>query len=182
MKAFVFSIGEKTTDLCVELMQEMGFDIILLQDKESLWHKLKKFYTEALETEDNEFVRIDADIIPNKRVLDLIKVNDGCMWHSAVGFDWYKQDRGSISIHHMKRDAVEICLENIESARDKIRPESHLWRIQEFHWPRVCHNVNINCGLHGYGQKEHRERIKALKYARGQEYQWDLIDKIEALS
>lgn len=182
MKAYIFSIGEKTTNLCVELMKEMGFETILYKDKTTLWDKLKRFYTEALQTEDKEFVRIDADIIPNKRVLDLIKINDGCLWHSAVGFDWYKQDRGSISIHHMKREAVEQCLQNIELAKDKIRPESFLWRLEQFHWPRVCHNININCGLHGYGQRNHRKRIKSLKYARGQDYQWDLIEKIEELA
>lgn len=181
MKAYVFSIGEKTTDLCIELMKGMGFETILLQDKSSLWAKLKRFYTEALATEENEFIRIDADIIPNRRVLDFIKVNDGCLWHSAVGFDWYKQERGVISIHHMKRQAIVQCLENIDSAKDKQRPETHLWRIEEFHWPRVCHNVNINCGLHGYGQKDHRQRIKQLKYNRGQDYDWELVERIEAL-
>lgn len=181
MKAYVFSIGEKTTDLCCDLMESYGFEVILYQDKSSLWHKLKRFYEDALETEDQEFVRIDADIIPNKRTKDLLKVNDGCLWHCAVGWDWYRQERGSISIHHMKRQAVEICLENIMTAKDKVRPESHLWRLQEFHFPRVCHGIDISCGIHGYGQGDHRERIKSLKASRQQDYDWDLIERIEAL-
>lgn len=181
MKAYVFSIGEKTTDLCVELMREMDFEVILLQDKTSLWSKLKQFYELALQTNGQEFIRIDADIIPNKGVLDLIKINDGCLWHCAVGWDWYKQKRDTISIHHMKREAIEKCLQNIESAKDKDRPETHLWRIEEFHWPRVCHQVDISCGIHGYGQSDQRDRVKALKRMRGQEYDWDLVQRIEAL-
>lgn len=181
MKAYVFSIGEKTTDLCVEQMQAMGFEVVLYQDNSSLWDKMKRFYTEALATNDTEFVRIDADIIPNRRVLDLVKINDGCLWHSAVGWDWYKQERGAISIHHMKREAVETCLENIEMARDKVRPESFLWRLEEFHYPRVCHCIDISCGIHGYGQADQRDRIKDLKKSRNQEYDWELIRKIEEL-
>lgn len=181
MKAFVFSIGESTTDLCVELMQEYGFEVVLYKDGTTLWDKLKRFYTEALETDDQEFIRIDADIIPNKRVQDLIKINDGCLWHCAVGWDWYKQQRNTISIHHMKREAIEKCLQNIESAKGKIRPETHLWRIEEFHWPRVCHQVDISCGMHGYGQKNQRERIKQLKHLRNQEYDWSLVERIEEL-
>lgn len=181
MRCYVFSIGENTTDLCVELMQEMGFKTVLYKDPTSLWSKLKRFYADALKTRDEEFIRIDADIIPNKRVLDLIKVNDGCLWHSAVGFDWYTQQRGTISIHHMKREAVAMCLENIESAKEENRPETYLWRLEEFHWPRVCHNVDINCGLHGYAQKEQRQRIKNLKASRSQDYDWSLVERIEAL-
>lgn len=182
MKAYVFSIGETTTNLCVELMKEMGFEVILYNDQTSLWDKLRRFYTEALQTDDKEFVRIDADIIPNKRTLDLLKVNDGCLWHCAVGWDWYKQERGAISIHHMKREAVAICLQNIKQARDKNRPESYLWRMQEFHYPRVCHLINISCGMHGYGQKDQRERIKSLKESRNQEYDWTLVERIENLN
>lgn len=181
MKAYVFSIGEKTTDLCCELMEKYGYEVILFQDETTLWDKLKRFYTEALATDDQEFIRIDADIIPNKGVQALVKVNDGCLWHCAVGWDWYKQRRDTISIHHMKREAIEKCLQNIESAKNKIRPETHLWRIEEFHWPRVCHQVDISCGMHGYGQETHRNRIKELKHLRNQDYDWDLVEKIEAL-
>lgn len=181
MKAYVFSIGENTTDLCMELLQDMGFETILYFDGTTLWDKLKRFYTEALETTDNDFIRIDADIIPNKGVLDLVKLNDNCLWHCGVGWDWYKQRRDTISIHHMKREAIEKCLQNIEGAKREIRPETYLWRIEEFHWPRVCHQVDISCGIHGYGQKDQRERIKQLKHLRNQDYDWDLVEKIEAL-
>jgi len=72
MKAFVFSIGERTTGLCVEQLEKMGFEVILYKDNTSLWDKLKRFYTEALETNEDKFLRIDADIIPNQNVKDLV--------------------------------------------------------------------------------------------------------------
>lgn len=177
MKCYVFSIGEKTTDLCVELMQEYGFEVILYQDQTSLWSKLKRFYTEALESQDDEFMRIDADIIPNRNVLKLGGLN---YWECASGFDWYSQDRKAISIHVMHRNIIEQCLAHIEAAKNEIRPETYLWRLPDINKHTHIRDL-FNSGIHGYGQSDHRERIKELKHNRNQPYDWDLLDRIEAL-
>lgn len=179
MKCYVFSIGEKTTDLCVELMQNYGFEVVLYKDQTSLWEKLKRFYTEALETDDKWFMRIDADIIPNKNVNRLVN-GAKLSWSCASGYDWYKQDRGAISIHVMDRWVIGECLENIYEAKDKIRPETYLWRVKNIN-PHTEVVTDFSCGLHGYGQTEHRDRIKTLKYNRNQSYDWNLIERIEAL-
>lgn len=178
MKAFVFSIGEKTTDLCCELMKEYGFEVILYQDQTSLWEKLRRFYTEAVESGEDKFVRIDADIIPNRNVLKLIE--SPMSWACASGYDWYKQDRGAISIHVMNSWVVKQCLENIYEARDRVRPETYLWRLDDIN-PHTEVVEEFSCGIHGYAQKDHRDRIKQLKHVRNQSYDWELIDKIEAL-
>lgn len=188
IKAYVFSIGEKTTDLCCELMKEYGFEVVLYQDQTSLWDKLKRFYTEALATGDEEVVRIDADVIPNKNVLKMVewaKEDEWGRWTCAMGWDWYKQEIGAISIHVMHHSVIEECLNKIESAKNESRPETHLWRLKEVTAFTELYNgegEEIYCGLHGYGQREHRKRIKDLKYNRGQDYDWDLIDRIEALN
>lgn len=176
MKAYVFSIGERTTDLCCELMEEYGFDVTLYQDQTSLWDKLKRFYTEALETKDQEFVRIDADIIPYPRVANMLNLAG---WTCAWGFDWYKQDLGSISIHKMNREVIKLCLKFIEQAKNENRPETYLWRhkgINDYtdHSPGPF-------GLHGYGQTDQRGRIRSLKDSRSQSYNWDLVERIEAI-
>lgn len=178
IKAFVFSIGEKTTELCVELMEKYGFEVVLYQDQTSLWEKLKRFYAEALDTEDNVFVRIDADVIPNKNVKRLAK--DSLGWTCASGYDWYKQDRGAISIHVMDRATIKKCLEHIEEAKEKVRPETYLWRLESVN-PSTRIIEDYSCGVHGYGQQKHRARIKALKDSRGQSYDWDLVERIEKL-
>lgn len=177
MKCFVFSIGEKTTALCCELMKEYGFEVILYQDQTSLWEKLKRFYTEALESDDYIFVRVDADIIPNRNVRNLTS-NYG--WNCATGYDWYSQDRKAISVHVMERPIIEKCLAHIEEAKHEIRPETYLWRLPNVN-PYTSTQTDFSCGLHGYGQKDHRVRIKDLKYNRNQFYDWALLDRIEAL-
>lgn len=183
MKAYVFSIGEKTTDLCCELMREYGFEVILYQDHTSLWEKLKRFYTEALESDDKSFVRIDADIIPNRNVLKLVdSVSSKPLWQwvCASGYDWYKQDRGAISIHVMNRWAIEECLKHIEEAKNELRPETYLWRLPYVN-PYTLVQDSFNSGIHGYGQSDQRKRIQELKHNRNQKYDWKLLDRIEAL-
>lgn len=180
MKAYIFSIGEPTTELCVELMEKYGFEVQLIYNEvSSLWDKLKYFYTKALETDEDIFVRVDADIIPNRNVNRL--VDDFIHgWSCASGYDWYKQDRGSISIHVMDRATIKKCLDHIEEARDKVRPETYLWRLKEVNGFTDVEE-DYSCGIHGYGQKQHRQRIKDLKHLRNQEYDWELVERIEAL-
>lgn len=181
MKAYVFSIGERTTDLCCELMRKYGFEVVLYKDKSSLWDKMKRFYQEALDSGDDYFLRVDADIIPNRNVQEIPKDHIGYpMWVCSVGYNWYMQDRGPISIHYMNRLAIEQCFKHIEEAKDKNRPESHLWRIPDIN-PYTRNEWTINRGLHGYGQQDQRDRVKALKQSRDQQYDWDLIDRIESL-
>lgn len=179
MKCWVFSIGEPTTDLCCELLSEYGFEVILLQDDTSLWEKLKRFYIEALDSQEPIVMRIDADIIPKSNITEMRTTNYKS-WVCASGYDWYKQDIGAISIHVMNKDIIKKCLDNIESAKNKIRPESHLWRLQGINNHTRIDDSTVY-GVHGYAQKPHRERIKALKQQRGQSYDWDLVERIEAL-
>jgi len=181
MKVWVFSIGESTTELCCELMERYGFEVVLLQDATTLWSKLKRFYTEALASEGDMFMRIDADIIPNSNV----KVVNGHnsrypFWQCSAGFDWYKQDRGPISIHYMNRAAIGLCLKDIDKAEHESRPETFVWRLTKLN-PYTHIDWTLNRGLHGYGQIDQRERIKNLKDERHQAYDWELVEAIEAL-
>ncbi len=177
MKAWVFSIGEPTTELCVKQIERAGHDVTLLQDDTNLWRKLWTFYNQALETGDEECMRVDADIIPNDNVVNF-KNESG--WTAAFGYDWYKQDGGSISIHIMKREIIELCAKHIQSAKYKNRPETWLWRIDEINPHTKVSDQGI-FGVHGYSQTGHRDRIKKLKQSRGQEYNWNLVQEIESL-
>lgn len=179
MKCYVFSIGERTTHLCCDLMRKYGFDVELLyNDQTSLYDKLHTFYQQAYDSGDEFVARIDADIIPNRNVIKLAEEAKG--WTCAVGYDWYKQDRGAISIHIMERKIIKKCLDHVMEAKNEIRPETYLWRLKGIN--RHTRILNrYSCGIHGYGQKDHRTRIMELKYNRGQNYEWDLIERIERI-
>lgn len=185
VKCYVFSIGEKTTALCCYLMEQYGFEVILIQNDAPLSSKLRTFYEMALATKDEVWMRIDADIIPNKNVkklADIMQPYGSALpnWICASGFDWYKQDRGAISIHVMNRAAVERAAKHAPYAKEFIRPETYIWRQPDIN-PFTMVIESFNSGLHGYGQQNQRRRIKHLKQSRGQSYDWDLVEKIEAL-
>jgi len=64
MKAFITSIGEKTTKICCEQLSKFGFEIILLDEIEPWINKYKKFINMANE----DCLRVDADIIVNEQI------------------------------------------------------------------------------------------------------------------
>lgn len=175
MKAVVFSIGEKTTDLCAEQMERFGFNVEIWQDQSPLWQKLARLYLL-----DEDVVRIDADIIPNENVTYLPRQTN-YWWLCGSGWDWYAHGIRPISIHFIKRQALKVAREHIKQATTQARPETYIWRLPEFHNPRRCKVVDEVMGLHGYAQKDQRSRIKSLKSSRDQYYDWSLVEKIEAL-
>ena len=64
MKAYLCSVGELTTQICVDQLKLFGFDVILLDEIEPWYDKYKRF---IFQTEE-DCIRIDADVIPNKNI------------------------------------------------------------------------------------------------------------------
>lgn len=185
MKAFITSIGEPTTELCKWSLERNGFDVYVISQNSttlnisSLAQKLKYIYAMA----DDDFIRVDGDVIPNKN-LTLEKVNASCpsdaWWVQYMTFDWYKQDLTHGGVQYIKKEALPILRENIGKFMESERPESQMYRLEEFHNPRKCITSSLLMGVHGYGQND-IERVKATKTRRMQSYDWDLFDRIQAL-
>lgn len=173
MKAYIFSIGESTTELCNWSLQRLGYETVVVSNPETTLHsKLKWLYNH--ETED--FLRVDADVIVNKKIKDL-EPNDNCWWHQAWVWDWYKQDLGVVGVNYIKRDALPYLRRNIDTFVAAERPETEMFRLPEFHNPRRCEVYNIIVGLHGWGNRD-LQRVFETKARRGQDYDWQLITKI----
>lgn len=181
MKAFVFSIGEPTTDLCVWSLKRQGMEVVLMHDeKTTLWQKLKDLY----QTKEEELLRVDADIIVNNNLNAYLKWSKGSpyWWTKPKGWGWYSQNLIPISVTHMKRPALDVCREKIDLGEHELRPETRMWRLPEFHNPRVCEHSDIPVGIHGYGQDEGNiRRVHAMKDLRHQEYDWELFEAIDKL-
>lgn len=175
-KAYVTSIGETTTDLCVWSLERQGFEVELVQSPSSLWDKLRYIFAK----ENDDFVRVDADIVVNSNVKELITQNE-LWWYQGLTYDWFKQDITHGGVQFVRRPAIEVVRHHIEEAHRLERPESYLFRLPEFHNPRVCGTFEKICGLHGYGQAD-IDRVRQTKQRRGQEgYDWELAKKIEEL-
>lgn len=183
MKAYITSIGEPTTDLCVWALQRNGFETVLIQDANtSLWEKLKAIYEMA----DNDFVRVDADIIVNKNftpeaVSWLTLENADIWWWQFLCFDLLKLDI-THSMAFMKKECFPAVRNQIEKAKNSNRPETYMSRIKELYSPRRFDTFSDEImGLHGY--KADLRRAKLLKHVRNQQdlYDFDLAERLQRI-
>ena len=174
MKAYIFSMGEPTLQLCEWSLKRQGFETVVVHNPETtFWSKLKWVYEHA----DDDFLRVDADIVCNKNIKKL-EPQDNCWWHQCFGWDWYAQDVLPISINWIKKESLSYLRTNIDRFENAERPESQMFRLDEFHNPRRCEVYNIIGGLHGYGQKD-IDRVRETKERRKQKgYDFELASAL----
>lgn len=178
MKAFVSSIGEVTTELCVWSLERNGFEVVLVYGDTSLASKLEEIYLQA----EDDFVRIDADLIPNRNLTpENLIAPEGIWWVQYQMFDWFRQDVGYGGVQFIKREALPALRANVAQFKQAERPETELSRIKEFYEPRRFASENHLMGVHNY--KNDLGRVKGVKANRGQShlYDWELTEKLEAL-
>lgn len=183
MKAYVTSVGETTTELCVWALERNGFDVVLLENpKTTLAQKLKDVYFDAVD----DFVRVDADIIVNRHFTPsmlswLPFKNSDCWWWQFMTFDLLKLDL-THSMAYIKHNAIPALQANIDRVQHSNRPETEMSRIKELHEPRRFDTYKDEVmGLHGL--KADLERAKKLKHIRNQQdlYDFEMAGRINAL-
>lgn len=181
MKAYVTSIGEPTTELCVWALERNGFDVELVQNPAWLAMKLEYIYNDAIE----EFLRVDADIVVNRNMTPelLQSLDDSTIWWwQFLTFDWFKQDVNH-SMAYIKPAAFPALRKHIGDLQMDIRPETKISRIEEFHNPRRMATYEDKImGLHGYATAD-LNPVKELKSLRGQYglYDFELAERLNAL-
>ncbi len=178
MIAYVTSIGESTTELCKWSLERQGFQVFVLNDPSSLWDKLDRIFKASIK---GDVLRVDADVIVNRNIKELVKQTD-LLWYQSLTYDWFKQDMTHGGVQFIREAAIPIINKHIDEAHRLERPESYLFRLQEFHNPRVCGTFKKICGLTGYKQTD-KQRVYDTKLRRGQidNYDFELAERIEAL-
>ena len=177
MKAYLCSIGQRTTEICKWKLEQMGFEVVLLNEKESWEDKYMKF----LMTTNENCIRIDADVIPNitvKDVAEQLEKEEFYLMAQFFGFDFYKNDFGCIGITYYSKKGLQIIRDNLDKI-DWRRPEATAWRIPEIN--NHTYSQTTYCGMHGFFQtKEDLERHKKHKIERKQieQYDFDLALKL----
>lgn len=177
MIAFVTSIGEPTTDLCQWSLKRNGFEVRCTITKSSLAEKLRVIYDVA----EEDFVRVDADVIPNKNLTpDFLKMisQDHIWWYQFLTFDWFKQDVAHGGVQFIKAETIPHLRKHIQEAMDKERPETYMSRLKVFHNPRRFESHPVVMGLQNYNND--MERVRATKIRREQQslYDFELAEKI----
>lgn len=177
MKAYVTSVGERTTDLCCEQLERYGFDVVLMDKKESWIDKYSMFIKVANE----DCVRVDADVIPNDNVKLVGKdIGDAIMVQYKY-FDFYKNNVSVGCPVFYKKEALSGIMSSLKKIHPS-RPEATAWRL-----PNIVERTmtsDLIVGMHGFGSDKNTiERAKRNKIARGQikDYDFDLAYKIAEL-
>lgn len=183
MIAFCTTIGEPTTDLCVWSLKRSGFEVHTISGEDSLAEKLKRIYEEAYNL-DVDFIRVDADVVPNRNLTEpsIRQIpSNSTWWIQFQTYDWYKQDITNGGIQFIKREALPILKKYVDGVKNIERPETFLYRVAEFQNPRRCVTHEAIMGIHNY--RNDMDRVRATKHRRNQhlEYDWVLAEKLEKL-
>lgn len=143
MKAYLTSIGETTEQVCKSQLEKFGFEVILLNKKEPWIDKYKKF----LEIANEDCIRIDADIIPNKHLLKLANCKQFIA--KAHLYDIYRNEIWPLApIYYSKLALMELKDTKIA---DEKRPETSMWRSFPVKLTTVLSDV---VGFHGFFQSQ----------------------------
>lgn len=168
MKAYLTTIGEKTTDICKSQLKRFGYDVVLM-DKKIQW--IDK-YLEFIDIAKEDCIRIDGDVIPNKNIEQIPKLSKGKLFVTFIGYDFYRNDTGCTSPVYYSKEVLKF-LKNNKDKINSARPEASALRIPEIN--KDAYKINLIIGMHGFFQdKETFERGIQNKRSRGQEKDYDL--------
>lgn len=182
MKAFITSIGETTKDLCIWSLERNGFEVVLIEDGSLLVDKLKTIYEMA----DDDFIRVDADVVPNNKctpenIRNAMNFQKDAWWLQFRCFGWFAQDLIYGGIQFIKKEALPDLRSNVDKYKTYHRPETQLSRIASFYEPRRFESSEQVMGLHGFAASD-IERVKQVKLSRGQDgYDFELSEKLMEL-
>ena len=176
MKAYVTSIGEPTTDLCVWQLKRLGFDITIIKDNRKLGEKLEDIYNQA----EDDFIRVDADVIVNQGLKAVHKMNLNLWWVQYRTFDMYKLDYTNGGVQYISKKIIPILRDNISRFKHDDRPETRMFRLEEFNQRWRFKSAENIVGVHGFGQKDW-ERVKQTKDNRkySNEYDWAIVERMQ---
>lgn len=175
MIAYVPSINEKTTELCVWALERQDIKVVLIQNQTSLWEKLKSIYLTA----STDFFRVDADVIVNRNIHDLRGHKQ--WWTQGLTYDWYKQDFTHGGVQFVKKEAIPALRKRINEAEGLDRPETYMSRIDEFMNPRQFETMPIICGIQNYRNDAQRVEQTKLNRDNPEVYDFELAKRIEEL-
>ena len=180
MKAYVTSIGEKTTKICCEQLDRFGFEVFLLDKTESWESKYKRFVNMA----DGDCIRVDADVIVNENI-KVVFANAEHMGKYLIAsyrlYDLYRNGifKGSPILYTKK--AIGI-IRRYHSMLHPHRPESSACRLDGINSYKYQSDEIV--GMHGFFQDcDTIERAKVNKKDRKQQdiFDFELVEKLMKL-
>lgn len=176
IKAYITSIGEPTTDLCEWSIKRLGFDTkVVYNETSTLGEKLEYIYNQA----DEDFIRVDADVIVNKGLMAVHEVKN-MLWVQYKTFDMYKLNLTNGGVQYINKEILPTLRSNISRFKHDNRPETRMFRLEEFKERNQFKSAENVVGIHGFGQTDW-ERVKKTKDSRqySNEFDWELVKRMQ---
>ena len=180
MKAYVTSIGEKTTEICVQQLKKFGVEVVLLDKEESWESKYKRFIRMAHEDNEN-CIRVDADVIVNKYIQEAMycgDLEDGTLIVSFCLYDLYRNGIFAGSPIFYTKKALGI-IDRYKMMLHPDSPESSACRLDQINPHKYQSDIIV--GMHGFFQNYGTiERAIINKKDRKQQdlFDFELVDKL----
>lgn len=175
MRAYITATREPTLELAKWSLSRWGFDVQVIQGDDRLSDKLAIIYHDT----NDDFVRMDADVIANSNVQMLLLQGMGDVWwEQYLTFDMYKLDTTHGGIQLIKKEALPFLRRHISEFMHDERPETRMYRIEELN-PR-CATREVILGVHGWGGQDLKQ-VKITKSERLQldRYDWDMVERMQ---
>lgn len=182
MKAFVTSVGERTTAACCRQLSRYGFDVTLLDEDEPWAVKYQRFLHAA---SGQDCVRVDADVVPNASIgssfRDFMVEQDDKLMAQGTVFDFYTNAAKVGQPVFYRASAFPLILGKLHEI-DRERPESWAWRLPEVN-PHTFTYVMAPMGMHGFFQDEEAvTRTRRNRKERRHEFDEALVLELTNLS
>ena len=170
IRAYLLSCGEATTDLAFNQLKRYGLDVILLDGKESMQDKYKRFIKEAKKRKNEKALKIDADVIVNEN----IKFVDTSNLTQFKVYNFYTNSvtyNGVTCYHPRVINTIYNYLDNL----NWVRPETSAIRLSE----TKGRSSDIIVGLHGFFQnKDDIDRVEITRKFRKHPFDKQFIEGI----
>jgi len=181
MRAFVTSVGEKTTGICVEQLEKVGFKVVLLDDPNQSWEsKYRTFITKAHGYNEDCF-RVDADVIIGAGIRDATLIGNGYLIKAYCLYDLYRNGIFKGSPIFYTKKALGI-IDRYKDTLHPNRPESSACRLDGINPYKFQSDLVV--GMHGFFQDDAAiERAKTNKTDRKQQgiFDFELVEKLMKL-
>ena len=180
MTVYLCTVGEKTTEVAKAEWERLGFNVVVLDERETWYAK----YTRFIRIAKGDCLRADADFIPNSKMMLFAHeaIESKALMAQSRFWDFYRNDIGIGGGVYYRQEGLEIIRNNL-GLLDPKRPEATAWRIPDMN-PKT-HTSNQICGMHGFAQdKETMERAWKHKVERKQikEYNFKLAFKLAEIA
>jgi hypothetical protein len=153
--AYIFFTEERTLELCKYSFRKLGFQkIVVIDGDDSFKEKYVRCAQHALSTDEDFFVRSDADCVVFEGLLRLIEEYDANnpSWIEGKYYDYFMNRFRGGTPHILPRKAFEILASNPDHMPNSKKPESDFSRFLKGSKLVNFVHANILTNLHDFEQ------------------------------